>query len=262
MNRQKQILFILVIILLLAMVYAYWSTPEQQTVATVNATRLSGPQKRIGESTPGAVDSQRVHLELLEVGKEDYNGSRRNIFSYYQPAPKPQPKPAPLPPPRPVVTPPPPPVVVTPQVRQQLARFTFLGFLVKEDERTVFLSTRDELFVVKKHDYFGDNNQFKVVDVNEEEMTISQSDASGLIEIRLVEEEPLIPSFSPGELKGGGAFFEPPEEVPGAEFQSETGVPGAEPQPETGVPGAERSRQWFKNTQPAHSAQPGSVEGQ
>jgi len=306
MNRQKLVLFILVIILLLALVYAFWSMPEQQTVDSVNNTRASEPKSRSGVDAPAAVDPQRVHLELLEGDKADYTGYRRNIFNYYQPKPEPIEIKDKEPVNRNGVT-----VYnqncanchkvegfdasgtvdlagqgslsVTKlatghggsmtqveknnliiwldtwspkrekEIRIALARFTFLGFLVKESERTVFLASQKEkeLFVVKKNDKFGDNNQFEVVDVTEEKMTISQTGARGLIEIRLVEDEPLIPSFSPGELKGGGAIFVPPEEVP-----------IAEPQPQTGVPGAERNRQWFKDTQPGQSAQPGSVEGQ
>ncbi len=232
MNRQKQILFALIVILGLALLYAWWMSPAQQVAPPAGDVSGQSGNGAPALSPGSAVDEQRVSLELLASGGKKYRGYKRDIFNYYQPKPKPQP--VVKPPPQPVVEPKPVPVV-TPQVRQQLARFTFLGFLLKENERTVFLSKRDELFLVKKGDSFGDENRFEVVGVSPEKLTIRQSGAGGLIEIRLVEEEPLIPSFSPGELKSVN--------LPPPVLEPSDPEPAPPEQPE---PPEDQRRRWFR----------------
>lgn len=240
MNRQKQILLILLVVLLLAAFYAYWSSPQQATVEPGGAVERQSRRNAMNAGPQRAVDQQRVNLGLLELSKKKYTGYKRDIFNYYVPKPiaKPRPEVQPKPIAKPVVPPKPAPTI-TPQVRKQLAKFTFLGFLVKNTERTVFLSKRDELFLVKKADYFGEDNQFEVVDINDETLTIKQGGANGLIEIKLVEEEPLIPSFSPGEVSKEN------------QMGSTVGRPQTTAPPANGVPTDERNRQWFKKTQPS-----------
>ncbi|PLX73343.1 MAG: hypothetical protein C0615_11100, partial [Desulfuromonas sp.] len=122
---------------------------------------------------------------------------KRDIFNFYRPKPKnTKPVVETKPVAKPVVVKPAPVIDTVAQVRQQLARFTFLGFLLKDNQRTVFLSKRDELFLVKKGDTFGDESRFEVLDISSDKLTIKQQGTTGLIEIKLVEEEPLVPSFS------------------------------------------------------------------
>ncbi len=240
MKRQKQILLVLLIVLAAALLYSYLSSPRLERVASEGTMSSSGNTSSPADDARSAVDPQKVNLELLESGREKYRGYKRDIFNYYR-RPKPKPKPAPKPvakvEPEPLPEPPPEPVI-TPRVRKQLARFTFLGFLEKDEELTIFLSKQDELFLVKKADFFGDENQFEVVDINDEKLTIRQAGASGLIEIVLKEEEPLIPSYSPGEDIGSTV---------NRTFRS--GAPVTSPG--GSVPPAERRRQWFKETQPS-----------
>ena len=239
MNRQKQILFILLVILALSGVYAYMTTPEQSQVAVSGS--IVGSRNDVSSGTKAASDNQKVNLELLELGKEKYQGYKRDIFNYYQPKPKPKPAavvkvvPKPVVKPVPVIKSAP---VVTLQVRKQLARFTFLGFLIKDDVRTVFLSKREELFLVKKADFFGEDDQFEVVEITEAQLTIKQQGANGLIEIPLVEKEPLIPSFSSAE----------PTEQQGA--PAAVNRPPTTVQSRSQVPLQERRKKWFKNSQP------------
>ena len=82
---------------------------------------------------------------------------------------------------------------MTPVVRQQLARFTLYGFLIKEEALTVFLSRGDEIFLVHEGDQFGDNKQFTALSISHEKMVINQTNDSRNIEILLVEKEPLVP---------------------------------------------------------------------
>jgi hypothetical protein len=240
MNRQKLILFILLVVLVLSVLYAWMATPQQQTVAPGASTASSRGEQPVRSGDRSAVDLQKVNLDLLEVDKKKYTGYRRDIFNFYTPKPKPTPPPVVKTPPKPVEPPPKPEPVVTPQIRKQLARFTFLGFLIKDEARTVFLSNRDELFLVRKEDSFGEESQFEVIDITEKKLTIRQAGASGQIEIVLVEEEPLIPSISIGEDSGSASTSVNRESSPAK-------TPGAT------VPPEERRRKWFKKTQPTQT---------
>lgn len=240
MNRKKQVLFFLLVALVLAALYAWWSTPVQRELAEENPVGEPATRPDVQPEERSAVDVQKVHLDLLKAGKKKYRTSKRDIFNYYQPKPVvKKPKQIVKEPVKPVVKEPPKPAAeVRAQVRRQLARFTFLGFLVKNDERTVFLSKGEELFLVKRTDTFGDKNQFKVREINEEKLIISQDQAEGLIEITLVEEEPLIPSFAPEGAERPGVGKP-------ASGQSDAQGPGGS------VPAHEKRRPWFKETQSA-----------
>jgi len=234
MNRQKQILFALLVILVLALVYAFWSSPEQERVVTSSGMDAVAENRRQAGSENRTVSTQTIQLDLLDFEKRKYGGYTRDIFNFRRPKPK---KSQPVVEPKPVVQPvipkPTPVIDTAAQIRQQLARFTFLGFLLKDNQRTVFLSKRDELFLVKKGDTFGDEGRFEVLDISPEKLKIKQQGASGLIEIELVEDEPLVPSFSQSE-------------------EVRTAVPPVVNRPSV-LPGAlspqERRRQWFKPPQ-------------
>lgn len=235
---RKRILYILLTVLVMAMLYAYWASPRQEKITGPDGVM---PDQPVGREVKKGVDPKKVALDLLEHEKQEYSGFKRNIFNYYRPRPKQTKKPIVKPPPEPVkVEPPKPAPIITPRTRQELARFTFLGFLLKNEERTVFLSRQDDLFLVKEGDFFGDDRQFEVVDINSEKLTIKQTGRDGRIEIKLVEEEPLIPSYSPGEIETERA-------VP------VVGRPANAPTPDSGVPAVQRKRQWFKQSQPGSS---------
>ena len=236
MKRQKQILFVLVIVLVIALLYSWWSTPRQETIVADNVSGKTESSDSMAANIRTAVDLQKVNLELLKSSRKSYRGYKRDVFNYYVPKPvKVEPKPVKVES-KPVEKPQQP--VVSQQVRKQLSRFTFLGFLEKDATRTVFLSKTDELFLVKQGDYFGEENQFEVVEINDEKMAIRQAGASGLIEIVLKEEEPLIPSFFPGDEAAAPA---PNQTI---ERSSSASRSGGE------VPPSERHRKWFKDAQP------------
>ena len=236
MNRQKRILSALLVILVLALFYAFWSNPTQERGALNSDERTT--TEGHGGATRGdrTVSIQTVQLDLLNFEKRKYAGYKRDIFNFYRPKlkkPKPVVNPAPVA--EPVIIKPAPVIDKVAQVKQQLARFTFLGFLLKDNQRTVFLSKRDELFLVKKGDTFGEESRFEVVEISPEKLTIKQRNTSGLIEIVLVEEEPLVPSF-----------FQPDEE-------ERTMAPSRMNRP-TVLPGVtspqEKRRQWLRSPQP------------
>ena len=141
----------------------------------------------------------RVRLDLLERTKGGLPTGGRNIFkpifeigvkkpSVPLPPPPPPPEIKPVPPPVPV--PPPPPQVIeqTPEQRD-LATFTFLGFLKKENRRTIFLTNGKEIFVVKKGDKIS--GKYNVTSLTDEALTISSLLDGREIVIPLVENKPL-----------------------------------------------------------------------
>jgi hypothetical protein len=192
MKRQKKVLLSLLSLFLLSLVYAYWMMPEQRRLP---AEVVSAPVAKRQNSLP-ETDKTRLRVDLLDKQPSRYKGANRDIFNYAKVKTKPEPKPAPKPAPvvaKPVV---PAPVPVLNQVaRQQLARFTFLGFLIKDERRTVFLKRGADLFLVQEGETFGDDNQFTALAISPEEMTINQAGDSRTINILLVEKESLIPSL-------------------------------------------------------------------
>jgi hypothetical protein len=197
MNRQKLLLTILVGIFVLALVYAFWAAPRQAKVAGTGPRRPAAPSPQAVATKPSAEDETRVKLELLARENEASPDFKRNIFRFWQPAPKP----LPLPPP-----PPPPPVpageILAPaEIQKELARFTFLGFLLRDGVKTIFLSSSEEIFVVKKGDRFGKNGRFLVTELTPEALTIRQNDDPRPITVPLVEQAPLVeaPIISPSQ---------------------------------------------------------------
>jgi len=70
-----------------------------------------------------------------------------------------------------------------------MARFTFLGFLVKDDRKTVFLGKNSEIFVVRKGDRI--ENKYVVANVSNAALTIDSTTGGGEIVIPLIENQPL-----------------------------------------------------------------------
>ena len=111
MNRQKLLLAILLGVLALALVYAFWKTPRQRQVVNTpgsNMSRHRAPQALKKESSGGRT---RVHIDLLNREKQAFPGAKKDIFGpLYVEKPPPPPPPAPpvvrVPPPASQVAPP------------------------------------------------------------------------------------------------------------------------------------------------------------
>jgi hypothetical protein len=136
------------------------------------------------------------------------------------------------------------------EIQKELARFTFLGFLLKDGVKTIFLSSNDEIFVVKKGDRFGKNGHFLVTDLTPQMLTIRQNDEPRPINVPLVEQAPLVeaPMALPPQQPPSRSvpkFRRPPvppdrtEELP----QVEPSEPPAEPEQPASEPPAEPEQQ-------------------
>lgn len=199
MNRQRLILSILLVVFVVAAIVSYIRMPRQQTVSKVTSppTKVSRSPKPSGAV---ATDDRKLRLDLLECTSNRFAGFRRNIFrpifrgetKQSRPLPLTLPKAVPPPPPPavPVVLPPPMPVAPQPpQVVRDMAKFTFLGFLKKDNHKTIFLARDKEIILVRQGDKIAGN--YEATTITDEALSIrSLTDGSEMV-IPLVENRPL-----------------------------------------------------------------------
>lgn len=201
MNRQRLILSVLLILLPLAALWSYRSYPRPKSVAALKyppGTRAAAERKREPAATPPAprpTDGNILRLDLLEREQPPFKGYRRNIFKpvfvdelmlMKQQAAAAKPAPPPVPVPRPV---PAPPVAVPVQPRRELARFTFLGFLKRDNRTTIFLAKDNEIILVRKGDLFA--GRYEAASITDQALTIHVRDSGEEIVIPLLENRPL-----------------------------------------------------------------------
>lgn len=195
MNRQRLVLAGLLIVLVLAIISSVVRFPRQQ--AAQQAAIPTG-QGATGTRGGAAAADTRVRLDLLRKDQARFTGFRKNIFApIFRDLGK-------LPPVKPVIPapppPPPPPVAAGPAVsavEQELAQFTFLGFLEKDRKKTVFLARNKELFLVKKGDRIA--NRYEATSITADALTIRVlGGESTEIVIPLVEQQTLRPSSRQG----------------------------------------------------------------
>src|ERR1039457_2412152 len=210
MNRQKLTLLILLIVLVIAVVWSFISVPRQKTVtilkyapgqtqATVKAavsTCGANTTKTLSPAVSG--DERTLRLDLLERKQSGFKGYRRNIFKpiftgeirlMKQTAVAI--KPPPIPPV--AVIPPkvePPPVAQPETLQKTLARFVFLGYLKKDNRKTIFLSKDNDIILVRKGDRFA--GRYEAKSVSDQALTIVATDSGEEIIIPLIDNQPLI----------------------------------------------------------------------
>lgn len=193
MNRQRLILFILVVLFGVAALWSYSAMPRQKTVSTL--TFKPGQQAKpvaVGKSIRGADDGSRLKLGLLDKEQPEFSGYRRNIFKpvftdefkiVKQMAVAIKPPQSPK-----VVAPPVAPPVAQPE-SAQLARFTFLGFLKKGAVKTIFLAKEKDILLVKKGDKVA--GRYEATDISDQALTLTVTDTGDEIVIPLIENRPL-----------------------------------------------------------------------
>lgn len=202
MNRQRLILFLLLVVLALSIGYSVWRMPRQEKAPAGAAPRPRVPAKASSKAktVPPPPEDKVVRLDLLECPRTGFTGFRRDIFkplfydeSKVPPAPLRLPKPVPPPPSlptRPPVMPPPPAGgIEPPPVVRDMARFTFLGYLKKDNRKTVFLSKDKEILLVHQGDKIG--GKYEVTSVTDNALSIRVLSDGSEIVIPLVENRPL-----------------------------------------------------------------------
>ena len=194
MNRQRLILFILVLLFIGVVLWSYSAMPRPKTVSTL--TFKSGQREKpvtpaMAADKPVRVsdDGTILKLNLLEKELPGFKGYRRNIF---KPDLVDEPK---IIKPKIVAIkpPPPPPPPAAPEIKKPeappLAHFTFLGFLKRGSTKTIFLAKEKEILLVKKGDKIA--GRYEATDISDQALTLTVADTGGKIIIPLVENQPL-----------------------------------------------------------------------
>lgn len=194
MNRQRLILFILVIFFAVAALWSYSAMPRFKTVAPASG-------KSVQQAKPAAVavdkssrktdDGTVLNIGLLDKEPSGFKGYRRNIFKPVfvdeMKIVKQQAVAFKPPPPR-VVAPPVAPVIIQPETAP-LARFTFLGFLKKGSVKTIFLAKDKDILLVKKGDKVA--GRYEATEISDQALTLTVTDTGDEIVIPLIENRPL-----------------------------------------------------------------------
>jgi len=214
MNRQRLILFILLIALALAVTWSFFAMPRprvappQQNTPGKASTSAKGAPGRTTPVPSLPSDTRILRLDLLNREQGDFIGYRRDLFRpvfvdelklmQTKAAALRQVKPAHLPPPPPTS----PPLQSAPALsaaeeraraaeerarrnRQELGKFVFKGFLSKDSQKTIFLFKDGTILLVKKGDIF--ERHFKVASITDQALTIQVTDSDEEIVIPLMD---------------------------------------------------------------------------
>lgn len=196
MNRRKLALAILLVILVVAVVFGYLRMPPQHTVARLKY--ISGMKADASRTAAKAQDENKLRLDLLDKDQPRFSGFRRNIFrpiftvEIKSPLNPLHAGKQVLPVPPPPSTPPPPPYVEpspAQKAMEDVGRFVFLGFLQKENRKTIFLSRDNEIILVRKGDKVA--GKYEVAGITDEALTIKLPATEEQITVPLMENRAL-----------------------------------------------------------------------
>lgn len=194
MNRQRLILFILVIIFAIAVVWSYSAMPRLKTAGTFPNRQVQPAKTVVAESVKKVHttdDGSRLKIGLLDNESPEFKGYRRNIFKpvFVDEATIAKQKSVAIKPPPPkIITPPALPLLVQPETAP-LARFTFLGFLKKGSVKTIFLAKGNEILLVKRGDKVA--GRYEATEISDQTLTLTVTDTGDKIVIPLLENQPL-----------------------------------------------------------------------
>ena len=191
MNRKRVILGALLGVLAICLVYAYLATPRLEKAPPRAADQRKQPANEKSPEVDEKESRGRIDFAYLTLEPQEFTGAQRDIFRFGR---RPLVKTAPPPPivqkeaPKPVIMPK---VVPVEVVQKSLSQFTFLGFLEKDGEKTVFLSSSGDLFLVKQGERFGARQEFLVDQIDNKLLKVRHTGREGLIEIQLIEKQKL-----------------------------------------------------------------------
>ena len=238
MNRKHMILAALLGVLALCMLYAYLATPRLEKAPPRSASkRTRSAVAKAPDKLQSKVSQDRIDFTFLNAEEQEFPGAKRNVFRFVQR----RPQPAAVVIEEPEIQEPPPVVIEEPMVpievvQQALAQFTFLGFLDKGGEKTVFLSSEGSLFLAKRGEQFGLDLEFTVEDISGDLLLVRPEGRDFLIDIPLIEQQKLQASVSaPAHLPPADKVSQPKSRVfnpkrrmlrPAAPQGSESDFPG------------------------------------
>ncbi len=199
MSRKKMVLALLLVIFAISFVYSLLRRPQQRTLDKLKYT--TGVKADSARIPARSQDDNKLRLDLLDRELPRFSGFRRNIFRpffsdemHLRPVAAKHILPVLPPPPAPM----PPPVVKSPAqiAMEDVGRFTFLGYLQKENRRTIFLSRDNEIILVKKGDKIA--GKYEVAAISEEMLTINLLQGGEQIVIPLQQNRALGRGPAPG----------------------------------------------------------------
>ncbi len=189
MSRKHLLLIALLAILALAIGYAFLMTPRQQTIDPGRAD-IRQQQSVRGKDQQVSASSARLRLDWLGEEPTPFPGAQRDIFTFREkPAVNaPSTAPAALPS---VTSPAPLPPAATSSavVPEPLSSFTFLGFLEIAGDQIVFLSSADEIYLVRQGERFGRDLEFEAKDIADNVLTVARRGRTEIEKVLLVEKE-------------------------------------------------------------------------
>lgn len=175
--------------------------PRQQRLPS-SATSEPARRNRSAKTYTVPVNPQILSVKMESPQYAGYHTDLfRPLFDRPPAPPKPEPKKQALSPKVPPVTLPPVPLEPIdppePPVARKLANFTYLGQIVEQSRRAIFLKEKGRIFVVNTGENFGEKKEFRLVQVTEKEIRITTGELAELIRIPLLKEKPL--SIGPPE---------------------------------------------------------------
>ena len=207
----KRLLAFLIPAFIASLIYGYLQMPQQERATTGDGKAIQRPQTKKPQvqksATIGSEGYPRLRSDLLERKTQPYPGVRRDLFSAaFAVSPREErgkvlpEEPAEIFVPPVVAVAPPPPPPPSPQeiAQQELAHYKFVGFLKKGEKKTIFLSTADEVFLVRKGDYLGRDRKYYVVNITDTTLELYK-DGAGNFSIKLTDQESLSPVFHQGQ---------------------------------------------------------------
>jgi len=242
MNRKRVMLASLLGVLAICLIYAYFATPRLEKAPPRSAsksTRQTVAKLAAGEQKQ--ISKDRIDFAFMDTEAQEFPGAERDVFRFGQRRPQAtdlatQPVEVHTPPPVVNDAPPIEPMVPIEVVQQALGQFTFLGFLEKAGEKTVFLSSEGSLFLARRGEKFGSDLEFTVEDISGNLLQVRHNGRDGLIEIPLIEQQKLSASVSaPASMPPERAVSQPSPQVfnpnrrmlrPAAPQGSEADMPG------------------------------------
>lgn len=221
MNRKRVILAALLGVLALSLLYAYFATPRQEKAPPRTESQRARVVAKVAKDTKDQTlesSHARINFDFLSVELQEFSGAQRDIFHFgKKSSPRPESPPVPtasavvevpVDPAAPIA-----PVVPFDVVQKSLGEFTFLGFLEKAGEKTVFLSSGGEIFLVKRGETFGVDHEFRVDSIVGNLLKVHHPGRDSLVEIQLIEQQKLNASASsPARLEPKAAVSGQPDQ--------------------------------------------------
>jgi len=206
MNRQRLILFILLIALGAAATWSFFAMPRPKVAPSLKYAPGQRAKESPGRTPPAAAlpsDNRILKLGLLNREPDAFKGYRRDLFRpvFVDELKLMQKKAAALKvvKPRRLPPPPAPAFVPSPQIvsaitaaeaqaqrnRSELGKFVFKGFLSKDNQKTIFLTKDGAILLVKEGDVF--EKRYKAASITDQALTIRVTDSGEEIVIPLME---------------------------------------------------------------------------